>query len=76
MDTAAISASAKDETTQINGDGTAKPKAGLSALVEAMNSNMEKLMQSQQDSHAQLVEVMTRPRKAIRGPDGRIAGVQ
>lgn len=76
MDTAALSASAKDETTQINGDGTAKPKAGLSALVEAMNSNMEKLMQSQQDSHAQLVEVMTRPRKAIRGPDGRIAGVQ
>lgn len=76
LDTAAITATSKDETTNYSADGTKSTKSGLSALVESMNSNMEKLMQAQTDNSTQLMTILTKPKKVIRGSDGRVVGVQ
>jgi hypothetical protein len=45
-------------------------------IVQAVNDNMAKLVGAQQESHQALIEAVTRPKKVIRGSDGRVAGVQ
>jgi hypothetical protein len=64
LETAAMSANSKDETDNVSADGSTTPKAGLTALVEAMNDNMVKLMEAQDEKHSKLIETMSRPRVA------------
>lgn len=67
---------AANETTEFGEDGTSKPSAGLSSLVEAMNENMEKLMGAHAESTKAVIEAANRPKKFIRGPDGRVTGAE
>ena len=76
MDSKAMDLTAGSETETVNPDGTAQPKSGLTTLVEAMNANMEKLMQTQMDSHTMVIEALSRPKRVIRGNDGKVVGVQ
>jgi hypothetical protein len=75
LQTTAMSASAKSDTTDVAEDGTTKTKSGLTGLVDSMNQNMEKLMQAHQDSHKEIVAVLSKPKQVIRGSDGRVSGV-
>lgn len=74
LQTSAISASTDE--VEVGEDGTRKPAAGIAALVESVNENMKQLIQTHADSHAQLMETLTRPKQVVRGPDGRVIGVQ
>lgn len=76
LQTTAMGLSAKDETNDYGSDGKSKPKSGLQELVTVMNSNMEKLMQTQSDAHKDLVTAVTRPKKLLRGADGKAIGVE
>lgn len=69
--TAAMSANAKgDGTTTTNADGTSQPSSGLTSLIDAINSNMQGLVQGQQMLAEHLAKPKTRSAKAVRQPDG------
>jgi len=74
LKTSAMSASTDE--VEVGEDGERKPAAGLSALVEAVNANFEQLLKTQTESHAAMIETLTRPKQVVRGPDGRMMGVQ
>lgn len=69
--------SASTDTTEMTEDGEQKPSSALSSLVEAINQNMADLMGLQQQSHAELIAQVSKPRKRVlqRGPDGRAIGM-
>lgn len=83
---ASISANAsqdKEGLTELDEEGNEQPTSALSGLVEAINNNMAQLMEVQtvnhQDlvnRHAELVATVSKPRRVVRGPDGRVAGVE
>lgn len=75
-ETTAMGISAKDEANEYSADGTTKPKAGIEKIVLTLTESMEKLAQAQQESTEKLAEVLTRPKKIVRGADGRAVGVQ
>lgn len=78
LHTASISANASkgaETLTEVNPDGNEQPTSALTALVDSVNANMAQLISNQQQSHAELVAAMTRPKQIIRGPDGRAQGV-
>lgn len=79
--------SENEELTQMDDDGMEQPNSALAGLVEAINNNManlvamqtqhnQDLMMQQQMAHDNLVQQMTRPKQVLRGPDGKIIGVQ
>lgn len=72
-----INASREAETIlELGDDGVEKPTSALTELVTAMNNNVMQLMQVQDVKHAQLVDVLTKPKQIIRDANGRVAGVQ
>ena len=73
---AAISAKSKDGTTEIDEEGEEKPTSALAELVEAINQNMANLMGLQQQSQAEIIAQISKPRNRVlqRGPDGRATG--
>lgn len=76
---AAISANSAKESeglTEIGEDGDEQPTSALSSLVEAINQNMATLMGLQQQSQAEILAQISRPRNRVlqRGPDGRATG--
>ena len=75
-ETTAMGISAKDEANEYSADGTTKPKAGIEKIVSTLMESMEKLAQAQQESTEKLAEVLSRPKKLVRGADGRAVGVQ
>ena len=85
-----INASNPECMTELDEEGTEKPASALSELVESLNMNMNALMENQAMSNQATMEAlaqtqaltveainqaMNRPRKVVRGSDGRIAGV-
>lgn len=87
--TTAMNINAKDSETltELNDNGEEQPTSALAELVEAINNNManlvamqtqhnQDLMMQQQMAHDNLVQQMTRPKQVLRGPDGKIIGVQ
>lgn len=77
---ASISANSAKETeglTELNEEGDEQPTSALSALVEAINMNMAHLMGLQQQSHAELIAQVTKPKRRLieRGADGRAIGM-
>jgi hypothetical protein len=69
--------------TELDDAGNEQPTSALSGLVEAINSNVANLMQisamNQQDTamkHAEIVAMMTKPKKVLRDANGRVAGVE
>jgi hypothetical protein len=71
-----INASKSEGLTDMDEEGNEKPTNALSGLVEAMNNNVIQLMQVQDAKHAQLAELLTKPKTIIRDANGRVAGVQ
>jgi hypothetical protein len=77
LKTASISANAGPEgLTEVSDTGETEPTSALASLVEAINTNMQQLVAMQQQSHQQLLETITKPKQVVRGPDGRMIGVQ
>jgi hypothetical protein len=76
LETAAMSASASDEISDTAPDGTKTTKSGLSGLVTAMNENMAALMSASDEKHAKLIEVISKPKRIVRGPDGKVLGTE
>lgn len=75
----AMSINASKETegiTELDETGEVKPTSALTGLVEAMNNNVIQLMQIQDAKHAQIVDVLSKPKTIIRDANGRVAGVQ
>lgn len=73
----AISANAsRDPLVETDDEGAEKPTNALEQLTEAINKNMMELMHMHTESHSKLVEAMQRPKTVMRGPDGRVMGVQ
>jgi len=85
--TAAMSANASadpDSPTELDETGETKPKSGLVDLVNAVNENMTRLIESHQtgqqqlfgqmgESHGQLMQAINRPRKrTMRRADGTV----
>jgi hypothetical protein len=68
--------SASDEDTEVSPDGTRKPSSALQGVVDAVNKQLEALVTGQQETSKQLIEAVTRPKKVLRGPDGKLTGVQ
>jgi hypothetical protein len=68
--------SASDEDTEVSPDGTRKPSSALQGVVDAVNKQFEALVTGQQETSKQLIEAVTRPKKVLRGPDGKLTGVQ
>lgn len=73
--------------TEIGDDGDEQPTSALSALIESINRNMETMVAIQQQhnqdlamqqqmAHDNLVAQLTKPKQVMRGPDGKIIGVQ
>ena len=76
---AAISANSAKESeglTEIGESGDEQPTSALAGLVEAINMNMANLMGLQQQSHAEIIAQVSKPRNRVlqRGPDGRAIG--
>jgi len=76
---ASISANASKESeglTEVGESGDEQPTSALAGLVDAINQNMANLMGLQQQSHAQIIEQVSKPRNRVlqRGPDGRAVG--
>lgn len=59
-----MSASAANDTTDVAPDGTKSTKNSLTTLVDSMNANMMKLMDTQAQGHQQLILALTRPKTA------------
>ncbi|HXC40219.1 MAG TPA: hypothetical protein VN667_14875 [Burkholderiales bacterium] len=77
--TAAMSANAAREgegVTELDGEGNRQPTSALSALVETINANMAQLVQQHAAANQALVAELRRPKQVVRGPDGRLVGVQ
>lgn len=74
LKTSAMSAS--NDAEEVGEDGSRKPTNALSQLVEAVNTNFTQLLQAQTDSHKEMMQTLSRPRTVVRGPDGRVQGVQ
>lgn len=72
----ANTAAGEDSVTEIDETGESRPKAAFAQLLEAVNVGLTQLVQSQQQSHQDLVSVLTRPRRIIKDETGRIAGVE
>jgi hypothetical protein len=68
-----VNAAKEGETlTEMGDDGTERPTSALAGLVEAINNNLGSLLMSQQ----QLMAHIARPKRIVRGADGRVAGVE
>jgi hypothetical protein len=77
---ASISANSMKESeglTEIGEEGEEQPTSALSSLVEAINMNMANLMGLQQQSHADIIAQVTKPKRRIveRGADGKAIGM-
>jgi membrane protein involved in colicin uptake len=73
----------KEGLTELDDGGNEQPTSALAGLVDAINKNMANLLdiqvgmsQKSDEKHMALMQHLSRPRRAIRGPDGRIAGVE
>jgi regulator of protease activity HflC (stomatin/prohibitin superfamily) len=73
LQTAAMSATT--DATEVGPDGSTKPSTPFAQIVDAVNDNLGKLIDAQTTSHKELIAAVTKPRKAVRGPDGRIIEV-
>lgn len=75
---ACISAKAQEREglTELDDEGNEQPTSALSGLVEAINQNMMQLLTAQDEKNAQLIEAISRPKTVVRGPDGKVLGVQ
>jgi hypothetical protein len=89
IQTASMSANAANpgDGTELDASGTQKPSSSLSVLVDAVNKaladnmnqnkeSMSSMMDAFSKTHEKLTEQMQRPRKILRGPDGKVMGVQ
>ena len=76
LQTAALSASQSSDTVDYGADGSTQPKNSLQSLIEAMNDNMGKLMETQTQNHAAFIEIMSKPKKIVRDANGKIAGTE
>ena len=82
-----INAAKEQETvTQIDDNGIEQPNSALAGVVEAVNANMHLLMESQAQTHEnllaqqamahqQLVQQLTKPKQVVRDANGKIVGV-
>ena len=69
---------------EINTEGNYQPNSALSALVDAVNTNMAQMLQIQNqnnqavlDRQHAMIEQMGRPKQVVRDPNtGKIIGVQ
>jgi hypothetical protein len=59
--------------TELDDEGSEQPTSALAGLVEAINQNMANLVAHTQQSHAQVMAEIARPKVRMiqRGPDGR-----
>lgn len=83
-----INAAKEQETlTEMSPEGIEQPTSALSELIGSINQNMAMMVQTQQQhnqdlvlqqqaAHDNLVSQLTKPKQVIRGPDGKIIGVQ
>ena len=83
-----INAAKEQETlTEMSPDGFEQPTSALSELIASINNNMAMMVQTQQQhnqdlvlqqqaAHDNLVGQLTKPKQVMRGPDGKIIGVQ
>jgi len=83
-----VNAAKEQETlTEMTPDGYEQPTSALSELIASINNNMAMMVQTQQQhnqdlvlqqqaSHDNLVGQLTKPKQVMRGPDGKIIGVQ
>lgn len=76
LQTAALSASQASDTVDYGSDGTTQPKNSLQVLIESMNENMGRLMETQAQSHAALIEVISKPKKIVRDAQGKVTGTE
>jgi hypothetical protein len=83
-----INAAKEQETlTEMSPEGIEQPTSALSELIGSINQNMAMMVQTQQQhnqdlvlqqqaAHDNLVSQLTKPKQVVRGPDGKIIGVQ
>ena len=83
-----VNAAKEQETlTEMTPDGYEQPTSALSELIASINNNMAMMVQTQQQhnqdlvlqqqaAHDNLVGQLTKPKQVMRGPDGKIIGVQ
>jgi hypothetical protein len=83
-----INAAKEQETlTEVTPGGIEQPTSALSELINSINQNMammvatqqqhnQDLVLQQQAAHDNLVGQLTKPKQVMRGPDGKIIGVQ
>jgi hypothetical protein len=83
-----VNAAKEQETlTEMTPDGFEQPTSALSELIASINNNMAMMVQTQQQhnqdlvlqqqaAHDNLVGQLTKPKQVVRGPDGKIIGVQ
>lgn len=62
--TTSMSAQPTDGATTLDEEGKTHPNPALAALIETVNENMAMLMQSHQQSQAQMLQMMNRPKVA------------
>ena len=72
-----INASNTDEmgADEYGDDGQPVARMSVADLVNAVNQNMAQLLGMQQQSHAELVQHMTRPKQIVRDATGRAQGI-
>jgi hypothetical protein len=66
----------KESLTEMGDDGDEKPNSGLQALVDAVNQNLAQLIHMNLQHQQQVVQTLSKPKQVMRGPDGKIVGVQ
>lgn len=83
-----VNAAKEQETlTEMSPEGFEQPTSALSELIASINNNMAMMVQTQQQhnqdlvlqqqaAHDNLVGQLTKPKQVVRGPDGKIIGVQ
>ena len=83
-----VNAAKEQETlTEMTPEGFEQPTSALSELIASINNNMAMMVQTQQQhnqdlvlqqqaAHDNLVGQLTKPKQVVRGPNGKIIGVQ
>lgn len=72
----AISANSKDETIEYDDNGEAAVRQNVQSLLDTVNANLQNMFDTHTQSHQQLIDNLSRPRQVLRGPDGKVIGVQ
>lgn len=72
-----------ESLTEVSETGEKAPASGLVSLIDAVNENMARMLEAQQMGNAELtarqeamIQHLTKPKQVVRGPDGRVVGIQ